>query len=130
MNSTIKWHKACQLEQLDENIKGGTILGLQNLNGFSLAIDESGDINGVAQLGMYVCYIHIDGKCIWDELLNLVPLARNTHIQDVYDALVNLFQELNIDIKLMKSIASDSWSSMVNVCCKIIVVDLSYLYFC
>ena len=55
----------------------------------------------------YICI------CIRNELLNLVPLAGNAHGQDVYDALVNLFQELNIDIKLMKSIAMDGCPSMV-----------------
>ena len=55
-----------RVEQLDNNIKGRIILGI--LNGFSLAVDKTGDINGVAQLEIYMCYI--DGKCIRDEFLN------------------------------------------------------------
>ena len=64
-------------------------------------------------LEMYVrC---IDEKRIWDELWNLVPLAGDTCSKNVYDALGNLSQELNIDIKLMKSNAADGCPSTVNV---------------
>ena len=57
----------CGLEQLADNIKGRIILGIQNLNGFSLAIYKTGN-----SVRIYVRYIY--GKCIRDKLMNLVHL--------------------------------------------------------
>ena len=92
-------------------MKDQIVTGVKTSNGFSLAIDETGD-NGIAQMGAYVRYF--DGSRFCDELLELVPLHAHTCGMDFYVAITDLFKSLSIDLNLMKCIVTDGCPAMVS----------------
>lgn len=101
-----------RLEDIDNNLKELILDGVRNSEtGFSLAVDETGDINGVAQLGVYVRYFK---DCIRDELLDLVPMHAHTRGKDIFESLVRLFDRYELCMSNMVCIVTDGCPSMIS----------------
>ena len=102
-----------RLEDIDNNLKELILDGVRNSEtGFSLAVDETGDINGVAQLGVYVRYFKDDS--IRDELLDLVPMHAHTKGKDIFESLVRLFDRCELCMSNMVCIVTDGCPSMIS----------------
>lgn len=93
------------------NITTKQIAGLLQASVFSVAIDESTDINDVARLAIIVRYCNDD--CIYEELCCLVPLLGTTTGQDIFTAFFNYFENQKIDIKKIFCVTTDGARALV-----------------
>lgn len=62
---------------------------------YTLAIDESCDNTNTAQLCIFVRYLDHTNEQFVEELLTILPLLRTTRGEDLYDAIIEYFE--NID---------------------------------
>ncbi|GFY55447.1 general transcription factor II-I repeat domain-containing protein 2 [Trichonephila inaurata madagascariensis] len=79
---------------------------------FSLALDETSDINDAAQLAIFIRGVDSQMN-ITEELLELESLKGTTTGRDIKDAVINCAQSRQIDLKNLVGIATDGAPSMV-----------------
>ena len=92
------------VDQLNEN---------RRKSGFvSLALDESTDITGSAQLCIFIRYV-FENLMMKEELLDLVSLPKTTAGQDMGDALFEVLKKQHVPLDKKSSIATDGAASMV-----------------
>ena len=85
---------------------------MQQSDFISLAVDETLDVNDVAQLAVYGRYF--DGISFQETLLGLLPLTGNTRGQDMYAALLPfLTSTCSIPLTKVISITTDGAPAMV-----------------
>ena len=92
------------VDQLDENIRKSGFV--------SLALDESTDITGSAQLCIFIRYV-FENLMMKEELLDLVSLAKTTTGRDISDALIEVLKKHHVPLNKISSIATDGAASMV-----------------
>ncbi|KAM3877110.1 protein FAM200A-like [Diretmus argenteus] len=93
------------VKQLTDDIK--------NAQCISLAVDESTDSTGKAQLCVFVRYFSkVKGK-FCEDLLGLTTLNAHTRGEDIYAAIMQMLNERGIDIKTVVSIATDGAPAMI-----------------
>ena len=85
-----------------ENVTVKQTTGLQQAVVFSVALDESVDVNDVARLAIVARYC--DNDCIYEELCCLIPLGGTVKGVDIITALVSYFENQNINIKITSSV--------------------------
>ena len=90
--------------QLDEDIRKSEFV--------SLALDESTDITGSAQLCIFIRYV-FENSIMKEELLELVSLPKTTTRQDISDALIEVLKKHHVPLDKISSIATDGAASMV-----------------
>lgn len=79
---------------------------------FSLALDETSDINDTAQLAIFIRGVDSQMN-INEELLELVSMKGTTTGRDIKDAVINCTQSRQIDLKNLVGITTDGAPSMV-----------------
>ena len=77
-----------------------------------MALDESTDITGSAQLCIFIRYV-FENLMMKEELLDLVSLPKTTTGQDMGDALIEVLKKRHVPLDKKSSIATDGASSMV-----------------
>ena len=77
---------------------------------FSIACDESTDVNDVSKLAIFARYIAKNE--VKEELLGLIPLHGQTRGEDVYLAVKQHFSERNLDANKLVSITTDGAAAM------------------
>ena len=92
-------------DQLDENIRKSEFV--------SLALDESTDITGSAQLCIFIRYVFENSIMKEGRLLDLVSLPKTTTGQDISDALIEVLKKHHVPLDKISSIATDGAASMV-----------------
>ena len=90
--------------QLDDDIRKSEFV--------SLALDESTDITGSAQLCIFIRYI-FENSIMKEELLDLVSLPKTTTERDISDALIEVLKKHHMPLDKISSIATDGAASMV-----------------
>ena len=94
-------------DQLDEDIRKSEFV--------SLALDESTDITGSAQLCIFIRYV-FENSIMKEELLDMVPLPKTTTGQDINDALIEVLKKHQKHLEPLdkiSSITTDGAASMV-----------------
>ncbi len=79
---------------------------------FSIALDESTDINDVAQLGLFIHDVD-ESLNITEELVELVPMTDTTTSNDIYSSLIGALDRLEVDWSRAVNVATDGAPSMV-----------------
>ena len=85
---------------------------LKNCEAFSLALDESTDIQDKPQMAVFVRYVTSD-VIVKEELLDLVELKDTTHGVDVKEALETVLVKANAPTNKLVSVATDGAPAMV-----------------
>ena len=91
-------------DQLDEDIRKSEFV--------SLALDESTNITGNAQLCIFIRYI-FENSIMKEELLDLVSLTKTTTGQDISDALIKVLKKHHVPLDKISSTDTDGAASMV-----------------
>lgn len=94
-----------------ENVTTKQISGLQEAIAFSVAVDDSTDINDVARLAVIARYCGKDQ--VYEELCSLIPLSGTTTGQDLLISFINYFDNKNINMKKIFCVTTDGAPAMV-----------------
>ncbi|CAM1319473.1 Uncharacterised protein r2_g2779 [Pycnogonum litorale] len=85
--------------------------GLQEAVSFSVAVDESTDVNDIARLAVFARYC--DKGQVYEELCNLIPLSGTTKGHDILASFINYFDSKNINIKKIFCVTTDGAPAMI-----------------
>jgi hypothetical protein len=102
-----------RVEDIATHITNSIVGDLRRCKVFSVAVDESNDINDVAQLCLFVRY-YLDNKYN-EQLLTVLPLTERTTGEDLYTALKAYLQNQEIPMEKIISVATDGAPSMVGI---------------
>lgn len=78
---------------------------------YSIALDESNDVNGYAQLAVFARYK--SQNSMKEELINLITLKGNCTGLDIFNEFNNVFKEMDINLQKIVSVTTDGAPSMV-----------------
>ena len=81
------------------------------VNTFSVALDESVDINDIPRLAIIARYCSDDN--VQEELCCLSPMYGSTKGADILEKFINHFEKRQIDIKKIFAVTSDGAAAMV-----------------
>ena len=101
-----------RIHEMSENILSSLQSRIASFQFFSLAMDESTDACDTAQLAVYIRGIDSEFT-ITEELLSLVPMKGTTTGKDLFDAVLKVMVDFNLDYKLLKGITTDGAPSMM-----------------
>ena len=79
---------------------------------FSIALDESTDITDTAQLAVFARLVDKNFN-VTEELLEVIPLKGTTTGEDIFNAVDELLDNINLDLKKMSSAATDGAPAML-----------------
>jgi hypothetical protein len=101
-----------RISQISADVESNLKKDLQNCKAFSLALDESTDIQDNPQLAVFVRLITSDDN-VKEELLGLVALKETTRGVDVKKALDDILNEAGVPKEKLVSVATDGAPAMV-----------------
>jgi len=78
---------------------------------FSLALDESTDVVDTAQLAVFGRFVDKDFN-VTEELLDVLPLKSTTKGEDIFNAVEELMDNANLDLKKLSFVATDGAPAM------------------
>lgn len=78
---------------------------------FSVALDESVDINDIARLAIVARYF--DDGSVYEELICLLPLQGTTRGEDIFSEFVKHFEKRNIDLNKKFCVTTDGAPAMI-----------------
>ncbi|XP_065665359.1 general transcription factor II-I repeat domain-containing protein 2A-like [Hydra vulgaris] len=78
----------------------------------SIALDESTDLVGKAQLCVYAHFITTN-CCLFEELLGIEPLETTTTGQDIYDKLFKILKNRKVPLQKISSVVTDGAPAMI-----------------
>ena len=96
--------------KMSENITSQQINDINSAPAFSIACDESSDVNDIEQLALLCKYVNSDGP--QEEIIELIPLKGQTRGEDICEAVVNCLKAKEINTTNMVSVAIDGAPSM------------------
>ncbi len=77
---------------------------------YSIACDESSDVNDIAQTALLCGYVNSDE--LQEEIIDLIPLKGQTRGEDICEAVVKCLKAKEISTSHIMSVATDVASSM------------------
>ncbi|KAL3976511.1 testis-expressed sequence 12 protein [Sarotherodon galilaeus] len=83
---------------------------INSAQAFSIACDESSDVNDVEQTALLCRYVNCDGP--QEELIELIPLKGQTRGQDICEAVVSCLDAKGINTTHLVSVSTDGAPSM------------------
>ena len=86
---------------------------IKNAECISLAVDESTDSTDNAQLSVFVRYYSEAKGTFCEDILGLKTLHGHTRGEDIYEAIMQMLNEMGIDLKTVVSIATDGAPAMI-----------------
>ena len=101
-----------QTNDLAANIKEQIILHSIGCCFYALALDESTDVCGVAQLAIFIRAINNNFKLI-EELIGLESLKETTKGADIFEALKQFILRKQLDWSKLVSVCTDGASAMI-----------------
>jgi hypothetical protein len=101
-----------RIHEMSENVSSSLRSRIASFQFFSLALDESTDASDTAQLAVFIRGIDSEFT-ITEELLSLVPMKGTTTGKDVFNAVLKVMGDFNLDYKLLKGITTDGAPSMM-----------------
>lgn len=100
-----------RIETIAEHLTEKVVNDLKDCTSFSIALDESTDINDVAQLCIFVRYFA--NNAFQEEFLSLIPLTNRTTGEDIYKAFKTFMDTHNIPLDKIVGVATDGAPAMV-----------------
>ncbi|XP_067942999.1 zinc finger BED domain-containing protein 5-like [Watersipora subatra] len=104
---------ARRIEAIANHVTEGVIYNLNRCELFSVAVDESTDINDVAQLSVLVLY-YLNNK-FSEDLAAVIPLTECTTGENMYQAFKAYMDSHKVSMHKIISVATDSAPAMVGV---------------
>jgi len=99
------------ITDIAENVTVKQTTGLQQAVVFSVALDESVDVNDVSRLAIVArC---CDNDRLYEELCCMIPLGGTVKGVDIITAFVSYFENQNININKIFCVATDAAPAMV-----------------
>ena len=83
---------------------------INSAQAYSIACDESSDVNDIEQTALLCRYMNSDGP--QEEIIELIPLKGQTRGEDICEAIVNCLKAKGIKTSHMVSVATDGAPSM------------------
>lgn len=96
--------------KMAENVTSKQIEDINLAQAFSIACDESRDVNDVEQTALLCRYVNSDGP--QEELIELIPLKSQTQGQDICEAVVSCLEAKGIKTTHLVSVSTDEAPSM------------------
>ena len=101
-----------RIEDMATDVKDSLQNSVTTFEYFSVALDESTDIQDTAQLAIFIR--GIDSKFeIMEELVKLEPLMGTTTGKDILDAFLRCVTEMKLDLRKLISVTTDGAPAMV-----------------
>ncbi|XP_065681502.1 general transcription factor II-I repeat domain-containing protein 2A-like [Hydra vulgaris] len=100
-----------RISEISIDVEQQLLNDLKNCEAFSLAVDESTDIQDKPQMAVFVRYVTSD-VIVKEELLDLVELKDTTRGVDIKEALDKALLKANVPINKLVSVATDGASAM------------------
>jgi len=97
--------------RLDENTSSQINYDLKCAEMYSIALDETTDISGYAQLAVFARYK--SGNIMREELVKLITLTGRTTGLAVFKEFADTFMKMNIDLQKIVSVTTDGAPSMI-----------------
>lgn len=97
--------------ELEKNISSQIHNDLKYAEIYSIALDESNDVNGYAQLAVFARYK--SGNIMKEELVKLITLKGRCTGLDIYKEFDSAFKEMDIDLQKIVSVTTDGAPNMV-----------------
>ena len=99
-----------RIEELEENVCAQQTAGLKEATVFSVALDESVDVNDIPRLAVMVRYCDLTVR---EELCCLKPMPETTKGEDIAKVFMEHFEERGIDISKIFAVTTDGAPAMV-----------------
>ena len=100
-----------RVEDMAADVKKPPAVALQSVNTFSVALDESVDINGISCLAIIARYCSDDD--VQEESCCLSPMYGFIKETDILEKFINHFENRQIDIKKIFAVTTDGAAAMV-----------------
>jgi hypothetical protein len=100
-----------RITDLAENVTTKQISGLKQSQVFSVALDESTDLNDLSRLALVARYP--ENNHIYEELCCLLPLHDTTKAEDILTAFISYFAKHDIDLNKLFCVTTDGAAAMV-----------------
>ncbi|CAN8029908.1 unnamed protein product, partial [Ixodes persulcatus] len=100
-----------RISQLSADVVDKLQEGLNSCKAFSLALDESTDIDK-PQLAIFVRYVS-SNESVREELLDVVALKETTRSVDIKNALLTMLERFDVPLQKLVAIATDGAPAMV-----------------
>ena len=104
-----------RLEDMAADVIMQPAVALQSVNTFSVALDESMDVNDIPRLAIIARYCSDDN--VQEELCCLSPMYGSTKGAEILQKLFNHFEKRQIDIKKIFAVTADGAAAMVERDC-------------
>lgn len=101
-----------RISQLSADVVDKLQEGLKSCKAFSLALDESTDIQDKPQLAIFIRYVSSD-ESVREELLDMVALKETTRGVDIKNALLTTLERFDVPLQKLVAIATDGAPAMV-----------------
>ena len=95
-----------RISQISAEVAGKMQNDVKNSLAFSLALDESTDIQDNPQLAVFIRYVSSD-VTVKEEMLDLVALKETTHGVDIKNALDRILTKADVPLNKLVSVATD-----------------------
>ena len=100
-----------RITDLAKNVTTKQIIGLKQAQAFSVALDESTDLDDLSRLGIIAQYI--ENNQTYEELCCLLLLYDTTKAEDILNAFISYFTEHDIDLSKSFCVTTDGAAAMV-----------------
>lgn len=100
-----------RVEQIGDSIQESVIVDLQICNSFSMALDETNDINDTAQLAVFVRYEK--DSIMHERLLTVLSLSGRTTGSIIFDTFKTFMERHNIPMDKIVGVATDGAPAMI-----------------
>ena len=104
---SLQWH----IDEMAENVRAQQTAGLKDDAVFSIALDESVDVNDIPRLAVMARY-HCDST-VREELCCLKSMPETTKCADIAKALIEHFEERGFNISKVFAVTTDGTPAMV-----------------
>lgn len=101
-----------RISDIDSSIETHLLSDLQKCRYFSIALDESCDVQDKPQLSIFVRFVSED-CIIKEELLDIVPLKDRTRGIDLKETLMTVIEKANLQLSKLTAIATDGAPAML-----------------
>ncbi len=89
------------------------IVNINSACGFSIACDESCDVDDIAQVALLGRYVNSEGP--WEEPIDLLPFTGQTRGEDIFSTIITCLKEKGIQTNHIISVATDGAPSMTGI---------------
>lgn len=105
---------AQRVEDMAENLQDKLREKIKSFVAFSIAADESTDINNTAQLAIFIRGVD-ENFDVTEELLDMVPMKGTTSGNDLFLCVEKSLEKFNVDWSKLVSVTTDGAPAMVGV---------------